>query len=383
MSSIRKTAAGRWQARFRDPLGQQRGKTFRTKAEATRFLERTGNSLQRGDWVDPVLGQQIFAEWAEVWERTAVDLRPTTRDLYGYILRTYLTPTFGPMSLGRIQPLDVRVWLAELNSTDLNAASVNRAFRLLRRIMNVAVQSGVIVKSPCSGVRPPSVPRNEMMFCSAEQVADLAAAIDPWYRCLVLTAAYTGLRWGELAGLKRQKVDLLHKELTVWEQMTELNGQISFGPPKTDAGRRKIRLSNFLVDLLHGQLAERAQPGLDGLVFVTKEMDALRRNNFRRTYWLPATAHAGLEGLRFHDLRHTAVALAIANGAHAKAIQQRMGHSSVTITLDRYGHLLPALDEQMADGLDRMYRLALSERRSRRREGLAAIHQRASREASA
>lgn len=358
MASIRKTESGRWQARYRDPLGQQRGKTFRTKAEASRFLERTGTSLQRGDWVDPVLGRQTFAEWAHDWQRTAVDLRPTTKDLYGYILRTYLLPTFGPMLMSRIQSLDVRAWLADLSTTELGTASVNRAFRLMRRIMNVAVQSGVIAKSPCAGVRPPAAPRNEMMFCSAEQVETLADEIDPWYRCLVMTAAYTGLRWGELAGLKRLRVDLLHKELTVLEQLTELNGQVSSAPPKTEAGRRKIRLPNFLVRLLEDQLAERSQPGLDGLVFVTKEMDPLRRNNFRRTYWLPAVEGAGLSGLRFHDLRHTAVALAIANGAHAKAIQQRMGHSSVTITLDRYGHLLPSLDERMANGLDRMYRLA-------------------------
>lgn len=119
-----------------------------------------------------------------------------------------------------------------------------------------------------------------------------------------------------------------------------------------------MKLSPFLVEQLQGQLDERAQPGPDGLVFVTKEAEMLRRGKFRRTYWLPAVRRAGLDGLRFHDLRHTAVALAIANGAHAKAIQARMGHSSVSITLDRYGHLLPSLDDQIADGLDRMYRLA-------------------------
>jgi integrase len=318
--------------------------------------------MQAGDWVDPRLGKMTFSAWAQEWERTTVDLRPSTLDLYSYIQRTYLAPTFGAMPIARIGALDVRAWLAELNASDMSAASVHRAFRLLRRIMNVAVQSGVIARSPCVGVRPPSVPRNEMRFCSPEQVADLAANIDPWYRCMVLTAAYTGLRWGELAGLKRRRVDLLHRELSVLEQLSELNGTLRFAPPKTEAGRRKIRLSPFLVDLLDEQLATRSQSGLDGLVFVTKESEPLRRGNFRRTYWLPATARAGLAGLRFHDLRHTAVALAIANGAHAKAIQQRMGHSSVTITLDRYGHLLPALDDQMADGLERMYRLDVTER---------------------
>ncbi len=163
-------------------------------------------------------------------------------------------------------------------------------------------------------------------------------------------------------GLKRKRIDLLHRDLTVTEQMTELNGELRFAAPKTDAGRRKVKLSPFLVQFLEDQLATRTQPGAEGLVFTTKDGELLRRGNFRRTYWLPAVARVGLDGLRFHDLRHTAVALAIANGAHAKAIQARMGHSSVTITLDRYGHLLPSLDEQIADGLDRMYREAIAER---------------------
>ena len=117
--------------------------------------------------------------------------------------------------MARITPLDVRSGLAELAATEMSAASVHRAFRLLRRIMNVAVQAEVIAKSPTAGVKPPSVPQNEMRFCSPAQVADLASAIDPWYACLVYTAAYTGLRWGELVGLKRKRVDLLHQELTV------------------------------------------------------------------------------------------------------------------------------------------------------------------------
>lgn len=174
MASTRRTPSGRWQARYRDPQGHLRGKTFATKADARRFLERVGTSMQGGDWVDPRLGKMTFSAWAQEWERTTVDLRPSTLDLYSYIQRTYLAPTFGAMPMARIGALDVRAWLAELSASDMSAASVHRAFRLLRRIMNVAVQSGVIATSPCVGVRPPSVPRNEMQFCSPEQVADWA-----------------------------------------------------------------------------------------------------------------------------------------------------------------------------------------------------------------
>src|SRR3954465_11882553 len=93
----------------------------------------------------------------------------------------------------------------------------------------------------------------------------------------------------------------------------------------------------------------------------------MRRSNFRRRIWLPAVAQAGLEGRRFHGLRHTAGALGIAQGAHPKAIQERMGHSSIQVTLDRYGHLFPGLDERIAEGLDAIYRenLAASPRPER------------------
>lgn len=102
-----------------------------------------------------------FSSWAAEWERTTVDLRPTTRDLYLYILRTFLLPTFGPMPMSKMTPLDVRAWLAELTASEVSAASAHRAFRLLRRLMNVAVQSEVIARSPCIGVKPRPVPRNE------------------------------------------------------------------------------------------------------------------------------------------------------------------------------------------------------------------------------
>jgi integrase len=171
----------------------------------------------------------------------------------------------------------------------------------------------------------------------------------------VYVAAYAGLRWGELAGLRVERVDLLRRTVSVVEQLTEVNGRVAFGPPKTAAARRAVNVPVGVAELLHDQLDRRAS---GGLVFPTREGGPMRRSHFRRRAWLAARARAGLDGLRFHDLRHSAVALAIAQGAHPKAIQERMGHSSVTLTLDRYGHLFPALDERIAEGLDAVYRSA-------------------------
>ncbi len=114
-------------------------------------------------------------------------------------------------------------------------------------------------------------------------------------------------------------------------------------------------LPAFLCTMLQEQLAERAQPGVDGLVFVNTP----HASSFASQTWLKARLAVGRPDLRWHNLRHTAVALAIAQGAHPKSIQERMGHSSITVTLDRYGHLFPALGRQVADGLDSVYRESL------------------------
>ncbi|MDP8931375.1 MAG: site-specific integrase, partial [Actinomycetota bacterium] len=125
--------------------------------------------------------------------------------------------------------------------------------------------------------------------------------------------------------------------------------------PKTAAGRRAVSIPGALADLLAEQLA-RPMVQRTGLVFPSPLGEPLRRSDFTRRVWAPATEALGLDGLRFHDLRHTAVALAIRQGAHPKAIQERMGHSSVTVTLDRYGHLYEGLDGQIAASLDEVLR---------------------------
>jgi integrase len=355
MGSIREWHGG-YQARYRDAAGRSRTKSFSTRLEARRFITRTEADVQRGDYVDPRLGKITFAEWSSEWSSTTVHLRPGTRALYASDLRTHLLPRFGAIQLARITPVEVRSWLSALAAGPLASSTVNRQYRLLRRILAVAVESDVLVKSPCAGVKPPVAREVEMRFLSPADIDTLADAINPRYRALVLLAAYSGLRWGELVGLRRKHLDLLRRSVVVVEQMTEVEGRLEAGPPKTAASRRRVALPRFLVPVLEEQLAERSQPGPDGLVFTTSTGGPLRRSSFRTNHWLPATRDAGLAGLRVHDLRHTAVALAIGAGAHARAIQERMGHSSPMLTLGRYGHLLEGLDDRVADGLDVAYR---------------------------
>jgi integrase len=140
-----------------------------------------------------------------------------------------------------------------------------------------------------------------MRFATVAQVATLADAIGPRYRALVLLAAYGGLRWGELVGLRVKRVDLLHGRVTVAEQVAEVNGRLIPGPPKTEAGRRIVTLPAVAAVALAEHLAEFAETGSEGPVFPAPEGGYLRRSNFRRRWWLQATRAAGVEGLRFHD----------------------------------------------------------------------------------
>jgi integrase len=192
-----------------------------------------------------------------------------------------------------------------------------------------------------------------MRFLTPGEIARLADAIRPPYRALVLVGAYGGLRIGELAGLRRERVDLLRGTVEVAEIMTEVAGKLQIGPPKTRASRRMIGLPRAVVHVLAEHLGPGGRPA--DFVFTGPQGGPLRIAGFRYRIWRAATTAAGLEGLRIHDLRHTAVALWIAAGASPKEVAVRAGHSSVSFTLDRYGHLYPESDTALRDRLDAIF----------------------------
>ena len=198
-----------------------------------------------------------------------------------------------------------------------------------------------------------------MRFLSHDEVAALAAAIDPRYRALVLLAAYSGLRAGELAALRRKHVDLLRRTVTVVEQVQRIGGEFVVLPPKSAAGRRSVALPTLVATALQEHLAAFGEPGPEGLVFAAPGGGFLRPENFRNRCWLPAVKTAGVAPLRLHDLRHTCASLAIAAGADVKVLQRMLGHASAALTLDRYGHLMPGQERSVADRLDEMARRAV------------------------
>jgi integrase len=357
--SLRRLSSGRWQVRYRDLTGavQTGPHTFTSRTDAARYLALVEADLHRGAWADPKLGRITLAEWTDRWRQTTTNLRPTTRDLYAYLLRRFILPTFGKAALSSIDVLTVRAWLANLQAEQLSPSTVAKAYRLLSRILGAAVEAGYLLRNPCTVKGAGQERAPEMQFATVAQVAALADAISERYRALVLVAAYGGLRWGELVGLRVKRVDLLHGRVTVAEQVAEVNGRLIPGPPKTEAGRRTVTLPAVAAVALAEHLAEFAEPGPDGLVFPAPEGGYLRRSNFRRRWWLRATRAAGVEGLRFHDLRHSAATLALAAGANTRELMERMGHPSPQVAL-RYQHVMAGRDQAIAAALDELVQAA-------------------------
>ncbi|HVA43156.1 MAG TPA: site-specific integrase [Acidimicrobiales bacterium] len=376
MASIRQKPSGTWEARYRDPSGRQRAAAFRTKTEARRYLERVGTDKQRGDYLDPTLARTRFDDWADEWLATTAHLRVKTRVGYESRLNNTVRPAFSGYPVGSIdQPL-VRRFVAELAESGAAPGTIREARKVLRLILGTAVGAGALRANPCDGVRVARSSRTEMHFLTPDQVATLADSIThppiktgggesrrptfPEYGLLVKFAAYTGLRAGEIAALRVCRVDLLGRTVEVAEAVSEVEGHgLVYGPPKTYEHRR-VPLPSFLAKELNDYLVGRSV-GTDSFLFTAPDGGPLRHRNFYNRHFKPAVRHAGLvPGLRFHDLRHTYAAIMIAKGAHPRAMMERLGHSSVTVTLNTYGHLMPGLDAALTDSIDEVGRGARS-----------------------
>lgn len=370
MASIRKRTAAdgthRYDVRYRDPAGKVRTRTFKRRKDADRYAATTEADKVRGTWLDPNKGRLTFADWWEQWWPTTVNLRPSSRARDESIARNHLLPEFGPYPLATVDHTMVTAWVAKLCASGRAPATVQKAQQVLAKCLDGAVDSGRMVSNPCDRVKLPKIERREMQFLTPAEVATLADCIEDRYRALVLVGAYCGLRFGEMAGLRPERVDLLHRRIEVAEILTEVRGHHHIGPPKTRAGHRSVPVPAFVATALENHLREY---GTSETVFSGPEGGPLRASLFRRRFWQPACVEAGVgryttsepalrdrryEGLRIHDLRHTAVALWIAAGASPKEIATRAGHSSVVTVLDRYGHLLPGHEDKVNDALDAM-----------------------------
>lgn len=353
--SIRQLPSGRWQARYRNGSGRlvPAPRTFSTKGDASRWLAATEVDQARGVWADPSAGTVSLETYAWEWLRSKTGISPRTREIYEHQLRVHVLPVLGEYGLAQLSPDVIRRWYAGL--TEARSRSVAaKAYVRLRQILGQAVDDDRIPKNPCRLNGAGTEHHAEQRFLTVEELYPLAAAVPPRYRALILTAGLGGLRQGELFALRRDDIDLSTATVTVRRKRLRLaSGDVIEGPPKSAAGVRTVALPEPVVAVLHRHLADHVGSKGDAYVFTTPDGRPLERSNFRNRVWLPALERAGLEGLRFHDLRHTAGTLAAQTGATTKELMARLGHASPRASLI-YQHAAADRDRRIAERLTDM-----------------------------
>ena len=367
MAHIRKLGNGQYQLRWRDPSNREKSKMFSRKADAEKQLIAIQHNILSGTYVDPQAGRTTVGELAEEWINGKLGLKPTTRALYESVLHNHIQPRWGRLPLSRVEHRAIQTWVVELVDSGLSAGHVRKIVGVLSSILGLAVRHRRLPINPAADIELPRVRERRRKYLTPEQVADLADAAAKLpadrpnrgtdaafgqYRLVIFTLAYCGLRWSELAGLRVHRVNLTRRRLEITEVVTEVNGTLVWGTPKTHESR-SVPIPRFLADELAVHLTGKS---VEDLVFTSPDGDVLRNGNARRAFFNRTATAIGQPGFTPHELRHTAASLAVSSGANVKAIQRMLGHASAAMTLDRYADLFDDDLDAVADHLDAVAR---------------------------
>lgn len=328
--------------------------------EAKRLLRLKVGERERGALV--VTANHTVAQYLETWlaEVVTPSVRPSTLARYRQIVTLHLIPAIGRHRLGKLSPQHLSACYRQLSAT-LSASTVRNAHGVIHSALDTALQWELVARNVADLVDPPLVKRDEMRFLTADEARRLldTARGDP-LEALYVLALTTGMRQGELLGLKWADLDLKAGLLNVRRSLSRVKGQgFVEQAPKTAKGSRTIALTPIGIDALKHHHTQQLQARLfagpawvaSDLVFCTSHGTPIEAQNLRVRSFAPLLKAAGLPSIRFHDLRHSAASLLLALGVHPKIAAEILGHANVSITLNTYSHVAPTLQ---ADAMRRL-----------------------------
>ncbi|QZT54615.1 tyrosine-type recombinase/integrase [Mycolicibacterium austroafricanum] len=322
----------------------------RTRKEVKDKLDKARDRLDDGAPVKD--SKQSIGEWLAYWRKTglaASSRKESTKVLYGNLSRKHLEPApFGAIRLDRLKPTDVDTLLLTLRQKDkpLADSTIFNIYCVLRAGLDGAVRDGLIAKNIAAKVDRPQVTKKDAQHIDAADLTKLLASADGLrYRDVLVLIAGTGMRRGEAVALAWSKVSLDTGTMRVDATLSRVGKDLLITEPKTERSRRTVPLSPAMVSLLRSQKARQAAERLragdqwtdTGLVFTTELGTAVDPRNILRTVEL-AAKKAGLGKVGVHTLRHSAATGWLESGVHIKAVSDLLGHSSISITGDIYGH---------------------------------------------
>ncbi len=357
--SISQRKDGIWRARlcFTDPITDLPAVVDlygRTRAAAVDKLWAARQRIRRGDDAKPerVTLADYLSWWLENIAKPTV--RATTYRSYEGAVRNHLAPLpIAGVQIAQLRPAAIQAVLAA-SKTPTRAYAL--AIGVLRQALDRAVELHLIERNPAAGLKPPRIEHREMRVLSRDQVqAFLAAARADRYYALYALALFTGLRQGELLGLRWSDVDVTHGRLTVARTLSQQS--LTAQPTKTRTSRRVVDLGPAAIEALR---EHKERYAIGERVFSDSTGSPVRASNLIRRSFHPALERAGIkrEGepspIRFHDLRHTSATLMLQAGVHPKIVSERLGHASTTITMDVYSHVQPSMQRAAAKALERL-----------------------------
>lgn len=372
--AIKRLTSGvkRWEADWTTADSVRKRKRFATKREAEDFLQRTVLAIRSGSYIDPKIASRtsvgkLYEDWIErvatVGAAGRKPASPKTVDNYRRFFENYVAPRWGHTPLTAVSYDDTADWIATLVGRDGQPAGMTTRREvglLFGRLMGFAVKRRLLVanptKDPLGGTDyiPGRQKMREHVYLSMPQLVSLAVAAGE-YSLFIMLAGTGGLRWGEITALTAEDVRLGERPtVSVSKAYVEVGGKLILGPTK-GGDDRVVPLPRLIADRLAAVVAERA-PG--ERLFSGSRGSALRNNTWTRRHYSPAIAAVAATDPTFprptfHDLRHTAVSLAISAGVNVKVVQRIAGHASATMTLDTYAGLF---DDDLHDSADRLNR---------------------------
>ena len=359
--SITRRKDGRWQAAV-TLNGRRIYHYSKTRQECKDWISHT---LQQIDIGLTYKGARLnLKEYLERWLATVEpSLRPKTFSQYRQVCRAHIIPIIGRIKLKDLRPDQIQGLYNAKKAAGMGQYSVRMIHVVLHRALTQALKWGLIGRNPSDAVNRPKVVHPEMKVLNSQQVQVLLSFVEGTrYEAFYYLAVTTGLRMGELMGLQWSDLIWTTGRLRIQRQVQRVTGQgIQLVPPKTKAGKRVVTLGTVALEKLRMHYNLQHQERISAahrwkendLVFSSTQGTPLEPRTIQKHFKVLLKG-AGLPKIRFHDLRHTAATLMLEQGAHPKIVQERLGHSAISHTLDTYSHVLPDMQGEVAEALDEM-----------------------------
>ncbi len=352
----------------RDGGGKRRyaNKTIRgNKKDAENYLAATLTNISAGTFVEPA--KLTIDEYLDKWLANAARarVRERTFDDYSEKLKRYVRPVIGKLRLGDVRPLDVQLIYTTMADRGLSSRTIRYTHAILASALKQAVRWNMLARNPCEAVELPRTERKEMQALSPEETGRfLAKASEDEFGALFGFALVTGMRPEEYLALKWSDIDFDARTASVTRTLVwRKGGGWYFGEPKTTRSRRTVTFPEPIRKALMAHRSRQAKTKLklgasyppDNLVFATREGKPLNLRNLTRRHLKKILERAGLPiGFRLYDLRHTCASLLLGGNVHPKIVSERLGHASISLTLDTYSHVLPSMQQGASDQLERI-----------------------------